>query len=297
MASSPGRCYCFQFCLLDRNSLACVSVWRPLKQRRNLIFCRFNPTFVIPHADSRLPEPSVSTSDSSEIQHTPGRKTGTGSAHISSKQSRASRISITGFSSVSLLQMITYVGNIPTSSQTGQVRSLEEVRSTSKGPIVVFPECTTSNGRGVLRFAHVFKQNIQKQNWKIFIMCVRYVFCTEASSRTDMYWGCPDRYDPPTSFTPSCACSIPSTPLNPLPHIFKLACSLSSPKIIIRLLDPTESPGSPSFSYADFESTLSYADQLSDCCAYLISQVGRMKQLGLGWEDKTNFLAFYRGNK
>jgi hypothetical protein len=43
---------------------------------------------------------------------------------------------------------------------------------------VVFPECTTSNGRGLLRFADAFKgltSDIPVRGWNVWVMCVRQV--------------------------------------------------------------------------------------------------------------------------
>ncbi len=36
-------------------------------------------------------------------------------------------------------------------------------------------------------------------------------------------------------------------------------------------------------------------DQLSETCASLISQMGKLKRMGMGWEDKTRFFEFYKG--
>lgn len=71
--------------------------------------------------------------------------------------------------------MIRATGNIPldSSSCTDYV-SLEEIRSKANRPIVVFPECTTSNGRGLLRFADVFKGvDVPVTGFSVFVMCVR----------------------------------------------------------------------------------------------------------------------------
>lgn len=53
---------------------------------------------------------------------------------------------------------------------------MDQVRKRACGPVVVFPECTTSNGRGLLRFADVFKheRNIPVKGYKVFLMCIRY---------------------------------------------------------------------------------------------------------------------------
>jgi hypothetical protein len=54
--------------------------------------------------------------------------------------------------------------------------SLEEMRRKADRPVVVFPECTTSNGRGLLRFAEVFDPAtpIPIKQYNVFIMCARY---------------------------------------------------------------------------------------------------------------------------
>ena len=37
--------------------------------------------------------------------------------------------------------------------------------------------------------------------------------------------------------------------------------------------------------------------QLTEVCATLIAQIGKMKRVGLGWEDKLAFLEFYRSKR
>ena len=73
--------------------------------------------------------------------------------------------------------MITHTGRIPlqTSNDKEKYASLEEVRKRARGPVVVFPEFSTSNGRGLLRFANVFKheRDIPVRGYNIFLMCIR----------------------------------------------------------------------------------------------------------------------------
>lgn len=38
-------------------------------------------------------------------------------------------------------------------------------------------------------------------------------------------------------------------------------------------------------------------DMLSEACASLIAQIGKMKRVGMGWEDKAAFLEFYRAKR
>ncbi|KAI0772700.1 hypothetical protein BC629DRAFT_1639305 [Irpex lacteus] len=240
----------------------------------------FDPIFVLPVCEPPTTENATSR-NSSPITVTPGRRTGTGSAAISSPSARTPtpRSKVLGFKEVSLLSIVAATGTTPsTTSEHTTYSSLETIRSKANRPIVVFPECTTSNGRGLLRFSNVFP-NIQVpvEKFEIFVMCVRY--------------------DPPTNLTPTLSHSIPSTTLNPLAHVFKLTTSLVPLTMSIRLLAPSDSPSSASFLASDYASGLRSNDILSECCAALIAQIGKVKRVGLGWEDKTTFLEFYRGKR
>ncbi len=104
-------------------------------------------------------------------------------------------------------------------------------------------------------------------------------------------------YDPPTVFTPTLSHSIPSRFANPLPHVFKLASALAPHTMSIRLLSPSESPSSGSFLLSEFLTGGTYTDELSECCAALMAQIGRVKRVGLGWEDKAAFLNLYKGKR
>lgn len=136
----------------------------------------FNPIFVLPVCEAGS-TPPLSPRPPTPTTHTPGRRTGTGSANIQfSARVVTPRVPITGFREVSLLSMLRLTGQVPpfNASPSGSYpRSLENIRSNASQPLVVFPECTTSNGRGMLRFADVFKQNIPVKNYQVFIMCVR----------------------------------------------------------------------------------------------------------------------------
>ncbi|KAF8974211.1 hypothetical protein BDZ97DRAFT_1911419 [Flammula alnicola] len=153
---------------------------------------QYNPIFVIPVPES-LPETPAASRSSTPIAHTPGRRTGTGSANI----------------------------QVP-------LEHLYLVRSTDRPRSYI------------------------------------------------------DTYDTSTS-------------LNPLSHLFLLGTSLSLAEISIRLLAPSESPGSQLFVASEILSDYTGVDELSETCAALIAQMGKMKRTGMGWEDKSNFLEFYRG--
>ncbi|KAH9045596.1 hypothetical protein EDB85DRAFT_1907523 [Lactarius pseudohatsudake] len=231
---------------------------------------RFDPIFVLP-VSSTL----VEQHDASPETGVAGRKTGTGSAAISSPVRRvARRADIVGFRKTSLLRMITSTGKMPLDASSSNYSSLEEIRRKASRPLVVFPECTTSNGRGLLRFAEVFKDRaVPVKGYKVFIMCVRY--------------------DPPTVLSPTLSHSIPSA-LNPLLHVFALASTFKPLTMSIRLLPPAESPSSPLFMASEVVSGDVGADTLSAACAGLISQLGKLKKMSLSWEDKVYFLRLYR---
>lgn len=98
--------------------------------------------------------------------------------------------------------------------------------------------------------------------------------------------------------TPSLAHSIPSSTLNPLLHMFKLATCLLPLTLSIRLLTPSESPSSGAFLASEFATPGSKNDDvLAEACAALTAQIGKMKRVGLGWEDKASFLEFYSGKQ
>jgi hypothetical protein len=113
---------------------------------------------------------------STSQSNTPGRRTGTGSAAISSSVSRppAVRVPIQGFHTVSLLKMICVTGLVPPfKGLAGDARPLKSIRKDATRPVVVFPECTTSNGRSLLRFAQVFDESVPVKAFNVFVMCVR----------------------------------------------------------------------------------------------------------------------------
>ncbi|KAF7352871.1 hypothetical protein MVEN_01254200 [Mycena venus] len=236
---------------------------------------RFNPIFVLPVAESG-PSPATPALTSEAISHTPGRRTGTGSANITAtSRGVTARVPILGFRQISMVSALRFTGRAPPFGATktgGPYQSLEDIRKLAGRPIVVFPECTTSNGRALLRFADVFQQKIPVRGYNVFVMCVRY--------------------DPPTRFAATLAHSIP-TALNPLSHLFSVASSLAPQAVSIRLLAPSESPSSQLFLASEVLIGSNETDQVSDACAALIAQIGKMKRTGMGWEDKISFLQLF----
>lgn len=101
------------------------------------------------------------------------------------------------------------------------------------------------------------------------------------------------RYDPPTVLSPTMTRSIPSTSFNPIAHLFTITTSISLPAISIRLLAPSDSPSNQLFVASEVITEFAGEDQLTEACAVLIAQIGKMKRTGMGWEDKASFLDFY----
>ncbi|GBE79578.1 hypothetical protein SCP_0207780 [Sparassis crispa] len=260
-----------------------VSNWVSFVEILWLAF-RFNPVFVLPIRSSADTTSPASESLASPVR-TPGRRTGTGSAALSLPSARAPspRVPIRGFRRASLLSMLRATGHVPISAQPGtaeleKLLSMEEIRNKADRPVVVFPECTTSNGRGLLRFAEIFREvKVPVTKFNVFVMCVRY--------------------DPPTALQPTLTHSIPSTVINPLPHLLTLAMSLAPLTVSIRLLAPSESPSSRAFLASEYVTGEQPVDLLSEACTSLIAHTGKMKRLGMGWEDKVAFLDFYNGKK
>ncbi|KAI0049631.1 hypothetical protein FA95DRAFT_1556724 [Auriscalpium vulgare] len=233
---------------------------------------RFNPIYVMPVTE---PQTSATTQSSSPISRTPGRRTGTGSAAVApAHRSSTPRAQVLGFCRVSLLFILRHTGQGPLLSTKSGYTSLEEIRRGADRPLVIFPECTTSNGRALLRFADIFlEKSVPSKNYNVLVMCIRY--------------------DPPTSLAPTLTLSIP-TKFNPLAHIFAVASGLKPLTASIRLLAPSEGPSAPTFLASEVISGDVGEDTLSAACAGLIAQLGKFKKVNFGWEDKVAFLDLYR---
>jgi hypothetical protein len=129
---------------------------------------RFNPMFIIPIPEHDAPpmaprSPAVIDS---------GRHVRAATRHMP-QSSQQNGTSIIGFRESPLLSLITLTGHIPSHGKTHA--SLEELRKKVDRPIIVFPECTTSNGRSLLRFANLFHQNTPVRDYRVFLICARSI--------------------------------------------------------------------------------------------------------------------------
>lgn len=103
------------------------------------------------------------------------------------------------------------------------------------------------------------------------------------------------RHDPPTVYAPTLT-RPDATPgpafLNPISHIFEITSSVVPLTVAICLLPPSESPGSQLFLVNEYIKGDFEEDQLAEASAGLISQIGRLKRTGMGWEDKASFFHY-----
>jgi hypothetical protein len=135
----------------------------------------FNPIFVLPVSET-IDLPSADSNLSAPTTHSPGRRTGTGSANISSSnRAPTAQKRVLGFRKVSLFTMLHLTGKVPPYGLAPETpSSLDDIRRNADRPVAIFPECTTSNGRGMLRFADIFRgENVPLKKFRVFIMCVR----------------------------------------------------------------------------------------------------------------------------
>ncbi|GAA5831490.1 hypothetical protein JCM11251_004042 [Rhodosporidiobolus azoricus] len=204
---------------------------------------RYNPTFLLP-----LSSPS-----------TPGK--------------------ISSFRRVSLIQAILSCGQLPQQPKPGQGESLQQALERANGPVVLFPEATTSNNRALLKFAEVAP--------------LAGISSTAAKPTSARVFVLALKYPAPTRLSASLTYPIPSSLSLPLPlsHLYTLTSSPIAYTFSLRLLHASESPcltlsaatgGNPKKEEWDaLEGTLAGAARLK--------KVG-----GLGWVEKGAFLEFRR---
>ncbi|GAA5853578.1 hypothetical protein JCM8547_002511 [Rhodosporidiobolus lusitaniae] len=183
---------------------------------------------------------------------------------------------VSGFRRVSLLTAILACGQLPQQRSNGG-QSLDQVLREADGPVVLFPEATTSNNRALLKFAELTPSLAgsaatgQPVSARVFVLTFRY--------------------PAPTRFARTLTYPIPtpSPVVGLLIHLYSLTSLLSLNTFTVRRLHASESP----------RLTLSAGgmprkedwDVLSDTLA----GTARLKRVGgLGWVEKRAFLEFRR---
>jgi len=132
----------------------------------------------------------------------------------------------------------------------------QQARAKNLGPVVVFPEATTSNGRGLLKFHSIFQTSTRfPKDTLLQIITFQYPF---------------------TLFSPTFSAGSGYV------HLFRL-CSQFQNAMQVRTLASTECP------LLDPQS----ADLLVET-ANLTSRLTRLRKTGQGWQEKQHFLSFYQ---
>ncbi|CAM0142460.1 unnamed protein product [Umbelopsis sp. WA50703] len=178
-------------------------------------------------------------------------------------------------------------GQYPVTSVNSKTYELKEAAMNAKaqglGPIVVFPEATTSNGRALLKFVPLFKKFIIPENEvKIHVLALKYEY---------------------NHFSPT------YTVGNKAVHMLKLCCQISN-SLSVKWLAPNESPSSPTYSIANTVAASASAptaavpnaatdalandgDALGAQLLTLLGGIARLRKTSLGVNDKKEFLDYY----
>ncbi|GHJ86973.1 hypothetical protein NliqN6_3375 [Naganishia liquefaciens] len=229
---------------------------------------RYQPTFLLPIHE----EAPASTADTSE--------------------SITTHTKFLGYKPVRLSTLLSLTAHTPTTFRTrlaGTITypSIAHARSSLPGaPLVVFPEGTTSNARGLLKFSKGCLADVKVPviTYNVWIMFFKH--------------------PPPTVYTPTSTHTVPTPRFNPFPHMFTTQCASLLPRnLTCRILHPSNSPSSGSFLPSETLNLNSltgndtHENVLGGCCGVLMCQLGRFKHVGLGWEDKEAFLKFFKSRK
>ena len=134
----------------------------------------------------------------------------------------------------------------------------EWAKKNNAGPIVIFPEGTTSNGRGLLKFTSIFPEDLAKLPFSLHVLGLRYSY---------------------TNFAP---CFTASAPLS---HIFQL-CSQFQNHLDVKQL-----------SSLDLDEVIESAEDkaaLEERIRLALGQMLRLRLTSLGLQDKKEFLEYYQ---
>jgi len=169
---------------------------------------------------------------------------------------------------VSFLEAIKNIGSYPQLKEEEGAISLKDVINESKknkmGPIIVFPEGTTTNGKGLLKFLPVFKDFTPKDDITLHVYTIKYQF-----------YGHNISYTVGSKFI----------------HLYKL-CTKVNHNMTVKYLSSEESQFNDVAAQADLPNSI-IEGQLGAHISKLIGQVLRIRKTGLGAKDKQEFLDYY----
>ncbi|OZJ05191.1 hypothetical protein BZG36_02425 [Bifiguratus adelaidae] len=157
---------------------------------------------------------------------------------------------------------------------------VQHVQNNDLGPIVVFPEGTTSNGKALLKFLPLFQE---------YHLPLRHLTLRILSLRYDYH-----------HFSPTFSAGTKWT------HIFRL-CSQFQNALSVRYLASSESPSSPSFTpnapttassttintKADLPKQDSEGDVVGAQTLLLLGALSRLRRTGMGVIEKRAFLEYF----
>jgi hypothetical protein len=147
-------------------------------------------------------------------------------------------------------------------SSVGKGMALLELADWAKknnaGPIVIFPEGTTSNGRGLLKFTSIFPKDLAKLPFSLHVLGFRYTY---------------------TNFAP---CFTSSSSLS---HIFQLCAQFQNDLEVKQL------------SSLDVDEVLDSTEDkatMEERIRLALGQMLRLRLTNLGLQDKQEFLEYYQ---
>ncbi|GAA5934277.1 hypothetical protein JCM3775_006956 [Rhodotorula graminis] len=186
---------------------------------------------------------------------------------VAASPTASSSSTIAGWRRVTLLSAILASGQLPQPGAAAE--SLEAAVKKAVGPVVVFPEGTTSNNRALLKLADIATPaaGAKSSPLRTFVLAFRY--------------------PAPTSLAPSLTYPIPTpSPLSGLlSHLYTLTSRLTPYTFSVRRLRASEAPK------LSVRPTKDEWDALGEALA----NTARLKKVGgLGWVEKGAFLDFRR---
>lgn len=169
---------------------------------------------------------------------------------------------------ISVKEALADTGSYPTLKEEEGAVTIKELSKSCQekknGPIVVFPEGTTTNGKGILKFVPVFSDITTDDNLPIHIYSIKYAFSGHN-----------------LSFTVG----------SKIPHLFRTCCQLYN-TMTIKYLDSQESKFTEIAAQADLPNA-DTEGQLGAHASKLIGQILRVRKTGLNVRDKCEFLDYY----
>jgi len=169
---------------------------------------------------------------------------------------------------ISFLEAIKITGSYPELKEEEGIVTLKDIIKESKekktGPIVVFPEGTTTNGKGLLKFLPVFKDFTPKDELVLHVYSIKYQF-----------------YGHNVSYTVG----------SKFAHLYNL-CTKIHHAMTVKYLSAEESQFNDIAAQADLPNSV-VEGQLGAHISKLIGQVLRIRKTGLSAKDKQEFLDYY----